>query len=370
MKFWTGNEIIDLKDGQIFVFGSNPEGRSGAGAAKAAMNFGAKYGVGRGLQGNTYALVTKNLRAGYIEKSTGIKYEKEGYQSVSKEQISNNIDELYECIRNNPDKMFIIAYKNETFPNGSPKKSLNGYTGKEMFDLFTKDKDVPPNIAMHDSFKVLAKEWLERKDTVKEEIKEELEEFTFFWKSTSTFSQWHPSIFEYKGVQFTSCEQFMMFSKAKLFGDEEIAQKILDKNKEPLIEDFLNGHVNTYDIIDDYKTLRMWDDIQKSIKDLGKKVKGFNEDVWVSKREPIIAVASREKYKQNPDMKLKLLKTTGTTLVEASKFDRLYGIGLEATDPKAQFRNTWNGLNLLGKILNDTRTNFEQELKTKNKMKP
>ena len=24
MKFWTGNEIIDLKDGQIFVFGSNP----------------------------------------------------------------------------------------------------------------------------------------------------------------------------------------------------------------------------------------------------------------------------------------------------------------------------------------------------------
>lgn len=323
MKFWTGNEIIDLKDGQIFVYGSNPEGRAGAGAAKAAMNFGAKYGIGRGMQGRTYALITKNLRAGYIEKATGIKYDKEGYQSVSKQQISQNIDELYECMRNNPDKMFIIAYKNETWPNGSPKKSLNGYTGEEMFNLFTENKDVPPNIAMHESFKPLAKLMLEKKNTEILTPNKEKEEFTFFWRSTSTFSQWHPSIFEYKGIQFTSCEQFMMFSKAKLFGDEEIAQEILDKNNNPLIQDFLNGHVNTYDIIDDYKTLKIWDDVQKSIKDLGKKVKGFNEDIWVSKRESIVSVASREKYKQNPDMKSKLMQTTGTTLTEASKYDKL-----------------------------------------------
>lgn len=366
MKFWKGDEIVDLKEGQIFVFGSNPAGFHGAGAAKAAMKFGAKYGIGRGIQGNTYALITKNLKAGFTEKGTGIKYEKEGFQSVSKDQISKNIDELYECVRNNPDKMFIIVYKNETWDNGSPKKSLNGYTGEEMFELFTKDKDVPPNIAMHETFKPLAKNWLENKQSL---IKESEEKFTFFWKSTSPFSQWHPAIFEYKGIKFTSCEQFMLYSKAKLFGDEEIANKILSKNDNPLIQDFLNNQVNRYDIIDDYKTLRIWDTIQKEIKDLGKEVKNFNEEVWVSKRESIIAVANREKYKQNPDLKYKLMQTTGTTLVESSKFDRLYGIGLEETDPKAQDRKTWNGLNILGRILTDTRVRFENENKPSNKIK-
>lgn len=162
MKFWTGNEILDLKEGQVFVFGSNPAGRHGAGAAKAAMNFGAVYGKGRGLHGRTYALITKNLTEGFIEKDTGIKYDKEGYQSVSKEQISVNVNELYECVRKNPDQIFIMAYKNETWPNGSPRKSLNGYTGEEMFNLFTENKDVPPNIAMHESFKPLAKLMLEK----------------------------------------------------------------------------------------------------------------------------------------------------------------------------------------------------------------
>lgn len=367
MKFWTGDEIVDLKEGQIFVFGSNPEGRHGSGAAKAAMKFGAKYGIGRGIQGNTYALITKNLKAGFTEKETGIKYEKEGFQSVSKNQISKNIDELYEYVRNNPEKMFIIVYKNETWDNGLPKKSLNGYTGEEMFELFTKDKEVPNNIAMHDSFKPLAKKWLENKQSLDNKI--EQEKFTFFWKSTSTFSQWHPAIFEYKGIKFTSCEQFMMYSKAKLFGDEVVAQKIIDKNKHPLIEDFLSEQVNRYDIIDDYKTLRVWDTIQKEIKDLGKEVKNFNEDVWVSKRESIIAVANREKYNQNPDLKYKLMQTEGTTLVEASPYDKIYGIGLKEEDPKSKNRNTWNGLNILGKILTDTRIRFENENKNHNKMK-
>jgi len=47
----------------IFVFGSNREGRHGAGAAKAALKFhGAVYGQAEGRQGNSYAIVTKELR--------------------------------------------------------------------------------------------------------------------------------------------------------------------------------------------------------------------------------------------------------------------------------------------------------------------
>ena len=46
---------------EIFTFGSNEAGRHGAGAAKFAKeNHGAIYGQGIGLQGNSYAIPTKN----------------------------------------------------------------------------------------------------------------------------------------------------------------------------------------------------------------------------------------------------------------------------------------------------------------------
>ena len=44
----------------IFVFGSNEAGRHGAGAAKAAKKHGAIYGQGRGRQGDSYAIPTKD----------------------------------------------------------------------------------------------------------------------------------------------------------------------------------------------------------------------------------------------------------------------------------------------------------------------
>lgn len=47
----------------IFVFGSNREGRHGAGAAlEAKKNHRAIYGQAKGRQGNSYAIVTKELR--------------------------------------------------------------------------------------------------------------------------------------------------------------------------------------------------------------------------------------------------------------------------------------------------------------------
>ena len=59
---YTGNITPDANT--IFVFGSNPEGRHGAGAAKIAREqFGAIYGQGEGLQGNAYALPTKRIKS-------------------------------------------------------------------------------------------------------------------------------------------------------------------------------------------------------------------------------------------------------------------------------------------------------------------
>ncbi len=68
------DKVFQPGPNNIFVFGSNLAGRHGAGAAKTALQlYGAKYGVGVGLQGNSYAIPTKdkNLRTLPLES---IKY--------------------------------------------------------------------------------------------------------------------------------------------------------------------------------------------------------------------------------------------------------------------------------------------------------
>ena len=55
----TPSEVRKLRDGEIFVFGSNAQGMHGAGAARVAVEkFGAKMGKGEGLQGSSYAIPT------------------------------------------------------------------------------------------------------------------------------------------------------------------------------------------------------------------------------------------------------------------------------------------------------------------------
>jgi hypothetical protein len=148
MKFYNGY-INNLKENQVFVFGSNPEGRHGAGTAKIArIKFGAEYGNGRGIQGQSYALPTKNLKTGFYEKETGIKYLKDGYKSISEEQIIDNITMLYYYVDENKDKEFLIAYQNEGF-------NLNGYTSEEMLDMFLLAGEIPANIVLSNTYKEL-----------------------------------------------------------------------------------------------------------------------------------------------------------------------------------------------------------------------
>jgi len=55
----TPSRIDELDDGYIFVFGSNFEGRHIGGAARDAKErFGAVWGIGEGLQGQSYAIPT------------------------------------------------------------------------------------------------------------------------------------------------------------------------------------------------------------------------------------------------------------------------------------------------------------------------
>lgn len=161
---YTGNITPDANT--IFVFGSNPEGRHGAGAAKVAREqFGAIYGQGEGLQGNAYALPTKDLR---VKKNNSLR-------SISSEQIIESIKKLYETARQNPDKQFKVAYRN------TDKASLNGYTGLEMIDMFLKAGSIPANI-------VFSKEWV---DTGKFNLsREELEDFSYTEGYLPLWQEW------------------------------------------------------------------------------------------------------------------------------------------------------------------------------------
>ena len=56
---YTPERISELKENEIFVFGSNLAGAHGGGAARLAYNrFGAVWGEGVGLHGKTYAIPT------------------------------------------------------------------------------------------------------------------------------------------------------------------------------------------------------------------------------------------------------------------------------------------------------------------------
>lgn len=145
-NFYEG-DITPDKD-TIFVFGSNPEGRHGAGAARIAREqFGAVYGVGEGLTGNSYALPTKDLRV----------KENRGLRSIPKDTIVEGIKKLYDTARTMPDKKFKVAYRN------TDKASLNGYTGLEMIDMFKEAGQIPSNI-------VFSKEWIDTGKITKEDF--------------------------------------------------------------------------------------------------------------------------------------------------------------------------------------------------------
>ena len=67
------------------------------------------------------------------------------------------------------------------------------------------------------------------------------------------------------------------------------------------------------------------------------------------------------KFEQNPELLLHLLETEGTTLVEASPYDAVWGIGLFESAPEAQNRDTWQGTNWLGEILTEVREELINE---------
>lgn len=107
---------MKMKENEIFVFGSNLAGKHGVGAAKTALKFGAKFGVGEGIQGNTYALPTKD----------------EHIKTLPLNEIQKHIDNFIQSAIDNPDKKFLVTRIGCGWA---------GYSNEEIAPMFTGSPD-------------------------------------------------------------------------------------------------------------------------------------------------------------------------------------------------------------------------------------
>jgi ribA/ribD-fused uncharacterized protein len=159
--------------------------------------------------------------------------------------------------------------------------------------------------------------------------------YAFFWGhkpnrdgslGKTCFSQWFELGFEIDGIYYPTAEHFMMAAKARLFKDKDAERQILDATH------------------------------PGDAKKIGRTVRGFKEGLWYGRRFDLVVAGNLAKFSQNAAAQTFLLSTGDRVLVEASPYDRIWGIGMAATDPDVENPDTWKGLNLLGFALMEVRS--------------
>ncbi|KDN49764.1 hypothetical protein RSAG8_01829, partial [Rhizoctonia solani AG-8 WAC10335] len=148
-------------------------------------------------------------------------------------------------------------------------------------------------------------------------------------------SQWYASPFTDGTYSYENAEQYMMHRKGMLFApDSHVTSAIL-------------GTTNPRDI-----------------KALGRMIPNFDGAVWKRERLNIVTEGSRLKFRQSEALKTQLLATGDKELVEASPFDRIWGVGFGAKQAPTK-RDKW-GENLLGKALMAARQELREEVTSDN----
>jgi ribA/ribD-fused uncharacterized protein len=135
---------------------------------------------------------------------------------------------------------------------------------------------------------------------------------------------------EFGTLEFNCAEQFMMYCKAVFFSDQASAEKIMG-SEDPAHQ-----------------------------KKMGRLVKGFSADQWRSVCERVVFEGNWWKFSQNRAYREALMGTGERELCEASRSDRLWGIGYNAKEA-LQYRRLW-GENLLGKGLMRVREKIKERL--------
>ncbi|KHN88687.1 Uncharacterized protein Tcan_09377 [Toxocara canis] len=159
--------------------------------------------------------------------------------------------------------------------------------------------------------------------------------FTFFYTNKSQFSNFYPCTFTVLNetghpLNFTSSEQYFMHQKAITFKDDAVAQRILQSTS------------------------------PAEAKALGRKVRNFDAKVWDALSFDVMKRGVFEKFSQNEDLRKELFSTIGSTMVECSPRDRLWGIGIGINDERRMIPSRWKGHNRLGKVLMEVRDQLSE----------
>lgn len=143
------------------------------------------------------------------------------------------------------------------------------------------------------------------------------------------FSQWHATTFTLEDETFATAEQWMMFAKARLFGDENVARAIL-QTSDPANQ-----------------------------KRLGQTVSGFEQGRWNQWKIDIVYRGNLAKFSQNTGAARQLRATAPAMLVEANPRDWIWGVGLQLDDPAVHDPGQWKGTNILGRVLTAVRDTLD-----------
>lgn len=153
--------------------------------------------------------------------------------------------------------------------------------------------------------------------------------YVFFWNGP--FSNWYPAKFtmytgkEWGEMTFTCSEQAMMFYKALVFKDKESLIKIMSTN------------------------------LPREQKALGRKVKGFDQAVWEATCVDFVTESLVAKFTADHYLLEVLMETGDKIIVEASPYDKVWGIGMGVDHPNILDESKWDGKNLLGVCLMNAR---------------
>lgn len=183
------------------------------------------------------------------------------------------------------------------------------------------------------------------------------QKINFFFGMSSPYSNFHPSLFimyslyEKKDILFVCSEQAFMYYKAAFFNDKEMMQKILDTEESSLLTEFKNGNISREQILNNKSISYEWTSEINKIKKLGRQVRNYS-DSWDNVRYSIMKNILKNKFKTF-EMYHYILEEG--KFVEASPYDKIWGIGLSEFDAKDVPEINWPGQNLLGKCLEEVR---------------
>ena len=97
------------------------------------------------------------------------------------------------------------------------------------------------------------------------------------------------------------------------------------------------------------------------MKRMGRYVKNFCADSWDGEKVSVMIIALNAKFRQNPDLRVRLMLSSPLRLVEASPYDGFWGALMSKDDANIQCPEKWMGKNVLGGLLMDLRMQLLSE---------